>query len=138
MPRIALYYTVLNDAGYVIASQVTQDPAFVVGPAQRLVQDQVPDYDSLTHKITRVEPVPAGQDHIEYQILPITYTDAEVLLNAQTRRQSELTDSDWTQLPDVNLTADEKSDWAAYRQLLRDVPAQAGYPRTITWPTKPV
>ena len=27
--------------------------------------------------------------------------------------------------------------WRDYRQLLRDVPAQAGFPNTITWPTKP-
>ena len=28
-------------------------------------------------------------------------------------------------------------EWRTYRQALRDVPAQSGFPDTITWPTKP-
>ena len=28
-------------------------------------------------------------------------------------------------------------DMKTYRQALRDVPTQAGFPHTITWPTKP-
>jgi len=43
-------------------------------------------------------------------------------------------DSDQTQLADS--TAD-KPLWAAYRQELRDVTAQAGFPWDITWPEQP-
>ena len=28
-------------------------------------------------------------------------------------------------------------DWRTYRQALRDVPAQSGFPDNITWPTEP-
>ena len=28
-------------------------------------------------------------------------------------------------------------DWRTYRQLLRDVPAQAGFPTSVTWPVEP-
>ena len=28
-------------------------------------------------------------------------------------------------------------EWRDYRQALRDVPSQSGFPNTITWPTKP-
>lgn len=38
------------------------------------------------------------------------------------RRNSLLKDSDWTQLADVALTADQKTAWAQYRQQLRDLP----------------
>ena len=31
----------------------------------------------------------------------------------------------------------EKNRWSVYRQALLDVPQQAGYPTTVTWPTKP-
>ena len=51
----------------------------------------------------------------------------------QTRTQM-LKDSDWTQIADS--TAD-KTAWAAYRQALRDITAQAGFPWTIDWPTQP-
>jgi len=40
---------------------------------------------------------------------------------------------------DVYALADRITDeWKTYRQALRDVPAQAGFPDNITWPTKPV
>jgi len=29
------------------------------------------------------------------------------------------------------------SDMTAYRQALRDLPAQAGFPFSVTWPAKP-
>lgn len=40
---------------------------------------------------------------------------------------------------DVYALADRITDeWRTYRQALRDVPLQAGFPDNITWPTKPV
>lgn len=45
--------------------------------------------------------------------------------------------SDWTQLPDAQLTPEKKAEWATYRQALRDVTTQAGYPTTIDWPVAP-
>lgn len=57
-------------------------------------------------------------------------------LAAQTRMQRNqlLTDSDWTQMPDAPV---DQAAWATYRQALRDIPQQAGFPTDITWPTKP-
>jgi hypothetical protein len=39
--------------------------------------------------------------------------------------------SDWTQLPDSPV---DQAAWAAYRQELRDVPQQAGFPENVVWP----
>ena len=50
-------------------------------------------------------------------------------------RKAKLVASDWTQLPDVPIST--KTAWAAYRQELRDITTQAGYPTEITWPTPP-
>ena len=41
--------------------------------------------------------------------------------------------TDWTALSDVKMAA----EMAAYRQILRDVPAQAGFPNAVEWPTSP-
>ena len=49
-------------------------------------------------------------------------------------RNNLLSQSDWTQLKDTN--ADEIV-WAAYRQSLRDIPQQEGFPWVVTWPTLP-
>jgi hypothetical protein len=49
-------------------------------------------------------------------------------------RNRKLADCDWTQLADS--TAD-KPAWAVYRQALRDITAQAGFPWNVTWPVEP-
>ena len=60
--------------------------------------------------------------------------DAEQAANVRNSRTEKLKDSDWTQIADS--TAD-KAVWATYRQALRDITAQSGFPWTITWPTQP-
>jgi uncharacterized protein YbjT (DUF2867 family) len=50
------------------------------------------------------------------------------------RRDRLLAASDWTQVADAPVDA---AAWATYRQALRDVPAQAGFPDNITWPEVP-
>jgi hypothetical protein len=54
---------------------------------------------------------------------------------ARRRRDNELLQSDWTQLVDIPQATKDK--WATYRQALRDVPQQAGFPDNIQWPVKP-
>jgi len=49
-------------------------------------------------------------------------------------RDSLLTASDWTQVDDAPV---DKAAWATYRQELRDIIAQEGFPTTIVWPEKP-
>jgi len=60
--------------------------------------------------------------------------DAEQATNVRNQRTEKLNDCDWTQIADS--TAD-KTAWATYRQALRDVPSQAGFPWTIAWPESP-
>jgi hypothetical protein len=60
--------------------------------------------------------------------------DAEQAKAVRADRNTKLADSDWTQLADS--TAD-KAAWATYRQALRDITAQAGFPWTIDWPAQP-
>lgn len=54
-----------------------------------------------------------------------------------TQRRQLLADSDWTQLADAPLTTAKKSEWASYRQALRDIPGQPGFPGSVTWPVQP-
>jgi len=60
--------------------------------------------------------------------------DAEQAKNIRSDRDKRLSDTDWTQVADAPV---DKAAWATYRQALRDVPAQAGFPYDITWPEKP-
>ena len=50
---------------------------------------------------------------------------------ARAQRTVLLQQSDWTQVADAPVN---QAAWATYRQALRDVPDQAGFPETINWP----
>jgi hypothetical protein len=63
-----------------------------------------------------------------------TTKDAEQSASVRTSRNDKLAACDWTQLADS--TAD-KTVWATYRQSLRDVTAQDGFPWNVTWPEAP-
>jgi hypothetical protein len=60
--------------------------------------------------------------------------DAEQAKSVRASRTQKLSDCDWTQIADS--TAD-KAAWATYRQALRDITGQAGFPWTMTWPETP-
>jgi hypothetical protein len=72
----------------------------------------------------------AAEQEAEYK----ASKDAEQATNVRRQRTEKLNDCDWTQIADS--TAD-KTAWATYRQALRDVPLQTGFPWTIVWPESP-
>lgn len=53
-------------------------------------------------------------------------------------RNRRLLDVDFTQLPDVPISPALRAEFATYRQALRDVPQQSGFPSAVTWPAAPV
>jgi uncharacterized protein YbjT (DUF2867 family) len=71
--------------------------------------------------------------------MSLVKVDSQKLLDIQaeevrTQRDALLSQSDWTQVPDAPV---DQQAWADYRQALRDLPQQAGFPTEITWPQKP-
>jgi hypothetical protein len=56
---------------------------------------------------------------------------------ARALRAAKLAASDWSMLPDVPLDEAAQAAWATYRQALRDVTDQAGFPDQIDWPVEP-
>jgi len=63
--------------------------------------------------------------------------DAEAGASVRATRDQKLTASDWTQMADSPLASDKKTEWATYRQSLRDLPTASGFPHTMTWPEEP-
>ena len=64
----------------------------------------------------------------------IAAKDAEQAQSVRNSRTQKLKDSDWTQVADAPV---DKAAWATYRQALRDITAQAGFPWTVDWPAQP-
>ena len=48
-------------------------------------------------------------------------------------RNSLIAETDYLALSDNTMASEMQS----YRQALRDIPSQAGFPTNVTWPTKP-
>jgi hypothetical protein len=97
--------------------------------------DEVMPFGATPH-----DPMPYGVELFNRAIAgefgPIAPFPVESII-AQVRitRDGLLKSSDWTQLPDVPQAT--KDMWATYRQALRDITEQAGFPSNVTWPTAP-
>lgn len=63
---------------------------------------------------------------------PVQSTEAEL---AWELAKKLLRESDWTMLPDVPMTAGDKTLWIEYRRGLREIRLQAGFPADIQWPS---
>jgi hypothetical protein len=59
---------------------------------------------------------------------------AKQAANIRAYRDRLLAASDWTQVADAPV---DQTVWAAYRQALRDIPQQEGFPHNVAWPVKP-
>jgi hypothetical protein len=64
----------------------------------------------------------------------IKNADANQASAVRQNRNEKLTASDWTQLEDSPVN---KAAWAVYRQELRDITTQQGFPWEIIWPEEP-
>ena len=73
--------------------------------------------------------------------IAIYLTDAEydIVLAASARQKRDrlIATTDYLVTPDYPIESDRLAKVKIYRQALRDIPEQSGFPRTITWPEKP-
>ena len=62
------------------------------------------------------------------------HVETDLSISVRMLRDGMLSSSDWTQVADAPV---DKAAWATYRQALRDIPSQAGFPNEVTWPVEP-
>lgn len=86
---------------------------------------------------SEIQTVPDG-------MIPLTDAEIESHLNPpvsavglRAKRNGLLFASDWIVTRSLETGDAVPPDWLTYRQALRDVPEQAGFPQTIEWPTAP-
>jgi hypothetical protein len=63
--------------------------------------------------------------------------DAEQAASVRSDRDRRLAKTDWRVIKVLEAGSLQNFDWAAYRQMLRDVPSQGGFPWNVAWPTEP-
>jgi hypothetical protein len=100
------------------------------------------DRPEADHTKNVTEGTPALQDGKWVQVWNITDATAEEIAQrtedqanqVRAERNQKLSDTDWTQVADAPV---DKQAWADYRQALREVPDQAGFPWSVEWPEQP-
>jgi hypothetical protein len=91
-----------------------------------------PVFDPRTQIRTQLQPQRQGdQWFMVWQVAPIP--DAEMAAKVRKDRNQKLKDTDWTQVADAPV---DKAAWAAYRQALRDITSQPGFPWGVQWPAE--
>lgn len=105
----------------------------------------VPDHDSATQRAKQKDPEyldgrwVSGFNVVNIPQKELDAAAEEKRVEAENsvinERNNLLRESDWTQLPTGPLTQEQKDSWETYRQALRDISIQEGYPFDVTWPT---
>jgi len=106
-----------------------------------VVYTDMPSIDDRTQKVEQ-EATPSlvsgawtiGWSTSDKTTEEIAEYDADAAANVRAERDGLLARSDWTQVADAPVDA---TAWATYRQALRDITDQAGFPNDINWPTQP-
>lgn len=101
-----------------------------------------PSYDQSTQIAEQAECVYNEQEQrweTSWTIRNLTAEEAQQSYDnksstIRTSRNNLLSKSDWTQVADAPV---DQTAWANYRQALRDVTAQSGFPWEVIWPTQP-
>ena len=105
-----------------------------------VIQQEIPDYDFATQKVelnstaTQVN----GEWVQGWTISTMTAqeqaeNDAQARAAVRQHRDALLQQTDWRASSDLVLP----TEWATYRQALRDITSQEGFPYTLDWPVEP-
>jgi hypothetical protein len=97
------------------------------------------DHDRMTQKLSQVAPYVENNEVFTVQVESLTEDEIASATSSKasqmrSNRNRLLADCDWTQISDATV---DKAIWATYRQELRDISSQVGFPWEITWPTQP-
>lgn len=92
------------------------------------------DYQSHYQTMTNGKELLVVDGKVTFQdIAPPAITWEEI----RAQRNMLLNNSDYTQMPDAELTEEQKAAWIAYRKELRRVPESYDSPDKVIWPTPP-
>lgn len=99
--------------------------------------DDPPAYDSLTQIVVAGDFVQgaSGAWSLPWVVQNLPLEKASN--NVRRRRDQILSDTDWVVIKATEQGQPVPEDWTTYRQALRDVSSQAGFPYSVVWPVKP-
>jgi hypothetical protein len=97
------------------------------------------DHNRATQKLVSCSPV--VENGFAYTVEVVDKTEEEIAADVASKaakvraeRDRKLAETDWTQVADSPV---DSTVWSVYRQSLRDIPSQEGFPQEVTWPDQP-
>jgi hypothetical protein len=109
----------------------------------RVTELPAPDYNSRTHRLVTQAPAlvdgvwTVSRIAVAKDQAQIDNETAQAAANVRADRDRRIAETDWMVIKHLELNENIPGVWEVYRQALRDVPAQAGFPWEVTWPEKP-
>ena len=98
----------------------------------KYIRVDMPSYDLLTQYLEEIKPTLVnGKWTQKWEVKNLSASMASD--NIRQKRNSLLGETDYHALSDQTLS----SEMNTYRQKLRDITSQSGFPFSVTWPTKP-
>lgn len=113
----------------------SNEPGQHLEPGERIVRHDPPMVDTNVFIVSPRTPV--APDAAEVNFIIKSHSDGEHWLDPRTERNRLLAQSDWTQGTDSPLSEAGKAAWKVYRQELRDISEQPGFPKEVNWPISP-
>ena len=127
-----------DENNYCLARKLSPDRAAMLG-VYKLKIVTPPYFDIATQKLVEKDAVLIdGQWTQVYAVEDMTEEEAQAryeewATKARNLRDVWLAETDWTALSDRTMSP----EMADYRQALRDITDQEGFPYDVTWPEKP-
>lgn len=94
-------------------------------------------YEALLAGQSNDKVISADADGNPILIDPPAQTAEQLAVFARQKRDGLLAASDWTIVNDSPLSPEIQTEWKMYRQALRDITSQSGFPDVIVWPVAP-
>lgn len=123
--------------------------SFAKGPTKQFLLDNscLPvdaflPHDKATEKLVGCDPYIDGDVVRTVKVEAKTQADidadtASLAAKARKQRDDLLKQSDWRVVKQAETGVPMAAEWVSYRQALRDITSQAGFPRNIEWPVNP-
>jgi hypothetical protein len=129
-------FIVFASSGKVLKTGVCADQDFAL-QGENVMEGVANDATQYVQNgvVVNMPPKPDGAYYFDYATKQWVQDQSAQENTVKAQRNQLLQQSDWTQLADI--PAETKALWEPYRQALRDVTDQPGYPYDVIWPTPP-
>ena len=135
-----MIYTIYSETtGQILRVVQTNDIQAQLQDGETYIQGSIDDSAFyIENKLpVAIPPKPSQYSIFDFVTKQWIANETLAISDVSTKRQRVLYASDWTQLPNGPLTTAQQAAWATYRQELRDIPSQSGYPFNVVWPVAP-